>query len=161
MRKIISHLNSKTFSLLAIFCLLTACNSNVLVNEAKEVENKVWRDQIINFEFDITDTSKAYDLVLEIEHDADFPYQNIYTQVKVIFPDTTPARIMPVSLDLADDLGLWLGKCNSTSCTVPLAFMTNTKFTALGKHSISFKQYSRLDEIVGFSKMRFKLIRLD
>lgn len=146
---------------MVILFLLSACNSNVLVEQSQEVENKVWRDQIINFEFEITDTTKTYDVVLEIEHDKDFSYQNLYTQVTVSFPDSTPARIMPISLDLADDLGNWLGKCGSSKCVVPLAFMTNTKFIAIGKHTLSFKQYSRLDQIEGFSKMRFKLIRLD
>ena len=161
MKRIINRLNSKLCTVFATLCLFTACNSNVLVEETRTIDNKVWDNQIISFEFDIQDTVSTYDIVLEVEHDTEFPFQNIYTEVTVTFPDATPQRVMPVSIDLADDLGNWIGKCSGQKCITPLAFMTNTKFIALGKHGLTFKQFSRLPQIEGISKLRLKLIRLD
>jgi gliding motility-associated lipoprotein GldH len=138
--------------LVALFSLV-GC-SNFVVDKTETIADKVWKDQEISFDFEIQDTTQAYDLVLYVTHDADFGYQNLYTLLTVKMPPPAETRVNQLSMQLSDEQGNWHGKCSGSTCTIPLAFMTKTKFQYVGKYSLSFKQHTRFEQIEGVEKMR-------
>lgn len=148
-------INLAAFALLA---LTSSCKGS-LYEKTERFENATWSSQTPRFEFDITDTSQLYDIILEVVHSSDYGYQNLYTQLKVEFPDTTAPRTTLLSLQLSDEHGTWQGKCSGTRCTTPLAFMTKTKFAATGKHSLTFAQHTRFEQIEGIEQITLRLLK--
>ncbi len=150
--------NSLAFFGLVLMSLFVASCSGALVDKTIAIEEKIWKDQAVTFDFEVTDTSRHYDLVLYLTHDDDFAYQNLYARLTVNFPPPNEARVNPLSMQLSDEQGNWYGQCSGGSCTIPLAFMTNTKFQYIGKHSLVFQQYSRALQVEGVEKLRLQVV---
>ena len=62
----------------------------------------------VQFQYEIQDTDKAYDLVLSVLHTDIYPTQNLYTQFVTIYPNGL-RDAEPVSLELADRFGQQCG----------------------------------------------------
>ncbi len=145
------------FAAFALLTLVSGCKGGVLYEKTEVFENATWSTQTPRFEFEISDTSQLYDIILEVVHSTDYGYQNLYTQLKVEFPDTTKPRTNLLSLQLSDEQGTWQGKCSGERCSAPMAFMTQTKFANKGKHSLSFSQHTRFEQIEGIEQITLRI----
>lgn len=139
-----------------IIVSLLGCGPEIVFEEKKEL-NGTWNyHDIQTFQFDINDTLPAHDIILQVEHQADFPFQNIYTKVKTVFPDQKTAEHL-VSLNLADVNNFWVGECDQKTCTAKLMLSENIYFNKTGKYLISIEQYGRKDSLVGVESLTFKV----
>lgn len=87
-----------------------ACDENRIYEKNLSIENGDWsRKDKAQFEFEINDSTAAYDLFLNFRHAGDFPYRNIYLFTKTIGPDGRKA-IDTAQMILADRQGRWMGK---------------------------------------------------
>jgi gliding motility-associated lipoprotein GldH len=153
-------MSRKSFVLVS-FCfvliLLSACNDNYIFNKSIDLENAVWAyNDTLVYDFEIKDTIQPYQLFLNINHSPDFAAQNIYSRIYTQFPDGTNA-VDTISLELLDNFGSWLGKCNQTTCDLDLLLQSNTRFKASGKYSIRLEQYNRIDSIKGIQSIGFMI----
>ena len=72
---------------LTLVLFLGACQQYSF-DEKKEINEEKWSyKDSLEFEFEVTDIEKVYNIYLEVKHQSDFLYQNIYTMVQVQFPD--------------------------------------------------------------------------
>lgn len=121
--------------------VLMSCNT--VYDQTTTLNNGVWSDSTsIAFEFDISDTTILYDLFLEVNHQVNYSYQNIYCTVET-FELGQPIRKDLCSLELADSKGNWLGDCQSETCDRRIPFIINTQFNTVGMHKIVLTQHSR------------------
>jgi len=61
--------------ILALICAFSACTESYFYEKKYELPNAQWTyNDTLNFEVDIQDTIKTYNLILDIEHSTDFPY---------------------------------------------------------------------------------------
>ncbi|BDS14287.1 gliding motility lipoprotein GldH [Aureispira anguillae] len=139
---ILGWLQYSLWSFVLVLCFsLVSCNT--IYDETVTIENSQWSDDTaIPFEFEIQDTSKYYDLFLEVNHSIDYPYQNIYCWVET-FELGTSIRKDQCSLELANAKGKWLGACNAETCDRKIPFIINTKFNNVGKYKIILTQNTR------------------
>lgn len=146
----------------ALSWILTGCQSYEF-DQTTPIEQSIWSySKPINFEFDIKDTTYLYDIVLDITHTTSYAYQNVYCMTHVEFPNNQPAKLSKqLSLELADNVGTWYGKCSGEQCTIELAFMTQTGFDQLGKHKLTFEQYTREADLQGIESIRLRVIKTD
>ena len=146
------------FILISIVC---SCGPKV-VYEDTVLLPQYWsyEEPIIFDAFDISDPNQKYDLMLVVKHDAEYKYQNFYTQVKTVFPDETE-RTDPISIELANKMGTWLSDCSGTSCTLYLVLRDNVKFKDKGKYQLTFVQDTREQKLEGLQSMELKLIEAD
>ncbi len=82
---------------------------------------------------------------LEIDHSADYAYENIYLQIN------TPNRdAQTLSIPLADDQGYWIGSCSGDRCqrVYPLEITDSDQ-----PINISIQQYSRDSILMGIHKV--------
>ena len=137
--------------------LLSACGPNYIIDEDFEVPKEGWtyRDTV-DFVFEIHDTTHIYNLYLEVEHAMDYPFQNLYTQIYTKFPTGERIREM-VSLELADQTGLWMGDCNSTDCTLNIPIQQGAYFNATGTYKITIEQFMRRDPLPGVHRLSFRI----
>ena len=153
-KKIISNL-----ILLILPILFIACNG-YQYDEQRKIKDAEWTyKDLVEFNFEISDTNSLYNIYLEVTHDAAYTAQNLYAKVFVTFPDSKE-RNQLVSMELADGRGEWLGKCASKKCTRRIPFMPNAAFDQIGKYKLKFEQFSRLEKVKGIESLRLIVEKL-
>ncbi|MEM0993225.1 MAG: gliding motility lipoprotein GldH [Bacteroidota bacterium] len=142
-----------------VFCGLLwsclACQPNYLYQEEKIIANSIWTyDDAVSFTFQIDDTEAQYNLYLDIRHSTQFPFQNLYTMIQTTYPSgrTVDSRI---SIDMANKLGEWYGKCSQEDCLLRVNLQQGAFFKEAGAHQITFEQYTRKDSLAGVNVLGF------
>ena len=137
-----------------VLCMaLISCNSSVF-DTTILVEKGQWISaDTVAFEFEIKDTAKLYDIFVEIDHNANFAYQNIYCLVESYAPAGLAQRQVN-ALELATKKGKWLGECDSEICIRKIPFIINTQFDVPGPYKIVFTQYTRKETLEGINSLR-------
>lgn len=136
---------------------LSACGPNYIYEKTYQIEGDTWTyADSLSFEVDVTDTLKIYNLYLDLEHNTDFSYQNLYTQINTSFP--TGQRISEqLSLELQEKSGLWLGECSGNYCKLRIPIQEGAYFNSGGKHTIVVNQYMRTDSINGVKSLSLRV----
>lgn len=139
---------------------IISCNSKEIYTHSYTMEG-VWTyaDSLV-FEYEIQDTMSPYNLVLAVKHSIDFPYENTYIQASTVFPDGHRVT-NPVSLELADDHGQWVGNCSGSFCNAEIELASNAYFKASGKYKLVFSQFSRIDSLKGIEAIKFTINQSD
>jgi len=147
---------------IAICCLLlTACNSDLIFDESKDIPNASWSyANPIPFEFEVKDTTKTYQVLLEMTHAGDFGFQNCYVQITTRFPNGEEKK-QAVSLELAAQSGIWNGECSGNTCSLEIPLQAKAKFKQPGKHSITVEQFMRVDPLPGIKAISLKIKQLE
>ncbi len=144
-----------SFFIFLVFFVM-ACGPKVIYEDTQTLPEPWSYDKGITFQYEIKDTTIAYDLILTIEHLVDFGYENVYVSAQTIFPDKTKIS-NPVSLQLATEMGTWLGKCDSKKCTTEIVISPQAYFKNLGIYSLMLQQYSRSDSLRGILELGLRI----
>lgn len=146
---------------LASCCLfLTACNKDIIFDKTIKIPDASWSyDNPLPFEFEVSDTTKTYQILLEVEHAGDFGFQNCYVQITTKFPNGEVKK-QPVSLELAAQSGIWTGKCSGNDCNLEIPLQAKAKFKQPGKHSIIVEQFMRVNPLLGIKAISLKIKQL-
>ena len=97
--------------MLTLLVMISAsCDTDAVYEQHIPMEGKAWnKDSVMSFEVTIEDTTEAYELMLYLRNNNQYPYSNIYFFRSVVsergteFADTVEYR-------MADPYGKWLGK---------------------------------------------------
>lgn len=131
---------------------LISCGPKVVFEE-EQAMNQGWRyDQIVSFDFEISDTIAPYDMKFHVKHDPEFAWQNFYTQVSTVFPDGKEIKT-PLSIELANKSGMWLSDCGNNACKLDLLLRKEVKFPQTGKYKLIFQQDSRENPLKGIQSI--------
>ncbi len=148
--------------ILLFFAILSfsACNSNIYYKQTSTIADHKWdQSDLKNFEFEIDNNEAYYDLILEIDHSVDFKFENIYVNINTLFPNGEEVKD-EVSLQLADHLDQWQGKCNSKNCVTSILLQNNVYFKEKGNHKITIEQYNRENPLEGINSLTLKIVEL-
>lgn len=146
-----------SFLLFSIFLFIWSCGPNIVTSESQSFGESGWPYQdTLHVKLDIQDTSKIYNLFLDIQHSIEFSYQNFYVNIYTSFPDGQRIKEL-VSLELMDEQSIWLGDCNTNSCTLRIPIQQGAFFNQLGPHQITIEQYSRQNPLPGIEQVAFLL----
>ncbi len=156
------------FKKLIIFVLavifVAGCGEHYLYSDTHKMGESGWTyADSLKFDFEITDTSKRYNLLLTVHHTPDFSNENLYVKFTTVFPKGQKAlqgkdRVEQVtSLTLAQKDGQWLGKCSSKECVMRIPIQTNTWFPESGKYSLLVEQYMRRDSLKAIKAIDFAI----
>lgn len=144
---------------ISLLIFLYSCGGQSIVHSDKLVIGEQWSyDNLLVSTYEAKDTTNRYDLALRINHNKEYDYQNVYLQVETIFPDGKKSK-NPLSLDLANKMGTWLGNCSSNDCEIIFSFQDNFRFKSVGKHQFSIGQFSREDQLKGISEIELILFK--
>jgi gliding motility-associated lipoprotein GldH len=138
-----------TLTVLSLLITLISCGPDYVYKEKQEISQEGWAyADSVCFHFDIQDTLTHYNLWLDVDHDASYAYQNIYVQFHTQFPDGK-RQDQTLSLELADQNGLWNGECRSNRCSIHIPLQSNAYFNQTGTYSICLEQYMRISPLPG------------
>jgi gliding motility-associated lipoprotein GldH len=140
-----------TIYFIFLILVFVSCGPKVIFEEKAEINNGVWaKDQKLSYSFEVTDTLKKYDILLNVNSNKEYKYQNIYINIETIFPKGNKTVDL-VSLEISKPNGEPFGKCSGDECTTPILLQEKVKFPSLGKYIINMYQYSRQQSIEGLN----------
>ncbi|GLR19796.1 gliding motility lipoprotein GldH [Portibacter lacus] len=146
------------FSLLVF---LIACNNDVYYKQSYAIPSSGWEyDTPATFEFNVDDLETYFDLILDVDHSIDYVYENTYVKIHTTFPSGEKITDQ-VSLQLADDLDQWEGKCSGTNCTVSILLQNRVFFKEAGKHIIEIEQFNRVEPLMGINSLELKIVNAE
>jgi gliding motility-associated lipoprotein GldH len=142
----------------AIFVLLLgACNSNTFYSVYNDLPAAGWNKNSASvFQVNITDNSQPYNVLINVRHESNYPYQNFWMFVSEKSPEGTVTRDT-IECFLADNRGKWLGSGLSSIYTMPVLINKNRKFTRAGTYTFEIKQGMRDDILTGIRNIGLEI----
>lgn len=135
------------FSLITAATLLSACGKDYFWEEKKDLPTHRWTyADSLNFKFKIEDTAAVFNLLLELEYADTFPFQNIYLQLKMSYPNGKQIR-RTASFDLFDNEGNSLGDCSDGRCRTRITLQPDAYFGVAGEYGLSAEQFTRRESL--------------
>tara|TARA_R110001592_G_scaffold61993_1_gene189420 strand:- start:2904 stop:3407 length:504 start_codon:yes stop_codon:yes gene_type:complete len=153
----------KSFFAITLVCLfLFSCDSNKMFEQYVEVENGVWKkENLAKFTVDVTDTTNAHNLYINVRNKGDYPYSNLYLFVTIQGPDGGSSTDT-VNCVLADKRGKWLGKGIGDLWDLRLPYIGGFKFAQSGKYTFTYEQAMRVENgVEGIADLGLRIERKD
>lgn len=137
--------------LLPVFTIvagLASCDSDRVYESYTDIPGASWKEDFKpQFEVEIGDTSRYYNVILNIRNHKDYPYRNLWLLLQTAYPDGN-ISVDTMDVYFNDAQGRELGKCSGASCEN--AFLVNregpVKFPYSGKYTFSLSQLMRSPE---------------
>lgn len=146
-----------------IFLLFATCDSNRLFEQNHDFSSGCWiAGERPAFSFEISDTTSAYNLYINIRNDSDYPFSNLYFTYRL--SDT--ARVLQEKLHSADLFDRKTGKPLGRSgigflfdLREPL--LRNYRFNQPGTYTVEFEHFMRTDTLCGIRATGLRVERAD
>ncbi len=141
---------------------LAACGKNPRIyEESIKISDQEWSyEDSLDFTFEVKDTTQLYGLGLEVVFTEDYPYENIYTQIKTIMPDKSVKENL-FSVELRNSEKRRTLICNEESCTIDVFLQAPLKFIELGDYTLRISQFTRKAVVPGILEISLYLEKLD
>lgn len=95
--------------LLFTIIVFSACNKNVVYQNYQHINSSKWQqDSVLKYYLDIPDSTKIYNLSLNVRNEGRYSYSNLWVFVKIIPPKGNVLNDT-IELTLSDPSGKWLG----------------------------------------------------
>ncbi len=149
-------------TLLALFVLagLTSCDSSRMYDEYQNIPEMTWhKDSVIAFDVPVTDTKKNHHILIQVRHNTDYPYSNLWLFIEVTQPD---GQVLSDTLEiaLAEPSGRWLGKGNGSLRTIHQAFRQQIYFPVSGSYRFTLQQGMRDEWLQGVHDVGIRIERI-
>lgn len=154
-----SRLLAWILGLSSLLLICSGCGENAVCQDSKMLPADGWRkNDLVSFDFDLTDTTGAYNVLVDIRNNNDYPFQNFWLFIHSVLPDSTEFSDT-LNCVLADNYGRWLGKSSGSMYHVPVAFRISTKFPQTGKYHFDLVQGMRMDTLPGISEIGMRILK--
>ncbi len=136
-------------TLIGIFVLLfSSCDQQRLYEENKNIEGNTWYyKNLIPFDLQIKDTTKFYNVLVNVRVDADYKYSNIFMWVYATNPEKKSDK-RRVEIKLADERGKWLGAGLGDIYDYQFPVLQKVKFPKSGFYRFELEQNMRDDTLL-------------
>jgi gliding motility-associated lipoprotein GldH len=138
------------YLLVILFSVLgfSACDSARVYEENKSIEKNAWYYKtIVPFDMQIKDTTKLYNVLVNLRIDADYKYSNIFMWVYTFNPDKKSDK-RRVEIKLADEHGKWLGAGLGDIYDYQFPVLQKIKFPQSGFYRFELEQNMRDDTLL-------------
>ena len=140
------------FITLLLFVLLISCDSKRVFEDNVEFNDRNWKiAQTARFKFQIADTAKKYNLLLNVRNSLDYPYARLFVNYELLAPDSALLSKKMISEFLFDQK---TGKPFGTSGIGDVydhqfPLLGNLSFKKSGEYEMTLQQFMRMDTIPG------------
>lgn len=126
---------------------ILSCGDGATYSEKQSIPQGIWTyESPMVFSFDVASSDVLNDLVLSLDYDTGFGYQNLYVKIITEYPSQESTEDI-VSLNLTDGRGSFKGDCSGSACTTDILLQESFRFKEAGKHTIKIYQNSRENEL--------------
>ncbi|MBC7384482.1 MAG: gliding motility lipoprotein GldH [Bacteroidia bacterium] len=125
-----------------------ACDKTRVFDENKEIANEQWyyKNHLL-FDVNIEDTSRLYNIYVNLRVSNDYKYCNLFMMVLQINPDKQLQKERK-EFTLADENGRWLGKGLGDMYDYQIPVYKNTRFYEKGIYRFELEQNMRNDTLL-------------
>jgi len=139
--------NIKGLILICVVFVLTSCDPGRLFEENKSVPVSGWfYKNTVPFEVQVTDTTKWYDVSVNLRVSSAYNYSNIFLWLSTTSPDKKTDK-RRVEIRLADEKGKWLGAGLGDLYDYQFPVLQKIKFPASGFYRFEIEQNMREDTL--------------
>ncbi len=132
-----------------------ACQKNNFFEQKLALPNHFWTyKDTLNFDFAIQDTTRIYNLYLDIEHGTDYPMQNLYVMTHTRFPGGQRPQ-QRINIDLADNAGKWQGEGTGSTRRIRVNLQQGAFFNVAGNYTLTLEQFMRVDSLKDIRSVTF------
>ncbi len=141
---------------LGFIILFSSCGRHVLIDKSMVI-NGVWpKDKPGIFKVEVTDTSKLYNFYLNIRHNNNYRFSNLYVFLQTRFPNNNISRDT-LEIVLANKDGKWLGKGWGNIKEDIIVLKKNLRFPIKGEYEFVFWQGMRKDTLIGIEDIGIRI----
>ena len=149
----------KTYILILLICLcFSACDRQQYVtNTYCTISDEGWSYfDTLNYSFNADDTNGEYNVYLNIIHNNEYKYRNLFLFTQLYLPDST-CICDTVQLVLCDPSGNLLGKGVGETKEAKFLISEDFTFQWTGNHELKIIQGMRDERIYGIEKIGFTI----
>jgi gliding motility-associated lipoprotein GldH len=152
--------NIISLTITALF-LLVSCNNSRVFNNYKNIDKQAWnKDSVISFTFNTEDTINHYNVLLNIRHNSEFKFQNLWLFTISTDPKGNVAKDT-LECYLYNNIGKPLGQDYFYVYEMPLIYMNNIKFPTQGEYKFEIKQAMRDSLLIGIESLGLTIEKVD
>nr|WP_315247838.1 gliding motility lipoprotein GldH [uncultured Flavobacterium sp.] len=145
--------------------LLFSCDKKRVFDEYKSVGSAWHKDSIVTFDLPVLDSTKRYNLFVNLRDNNNYPFKNLFLIVSLEMPNGF-TKIDTLEYDMADAEGNLLGNGFTDIKESKLFYKENVKFR--GKYKVNIKQAVRqsgkipgVQELEGITDVGFRIEQKD
>ncbi|MBE9481734.1 MAG: gliding motility lipoprotein GldH [Bacteroidetes bacterium] len=146
--------NYKYFLILLL--LFASCDSNTVYDKNLTVGTEWNKNDVLEFEVEITDTTSLYKYFINIRNSTDYKFRNIYFFLNTRFPDGRRARDT-IECILASTDGRWLGSGLGDIKSNRILLKNKIKFPQAGNYKFELEQAMRVDNLQGIEDVGIRI----
>lgn len=135
------------FTIFTLFFLCFSCDPNRVYLEYEKIDNYIWDEKdIIEFQFDIDDTTSLHNLYVLVRHSGHYPFNNLW----LFITSTSPAGISStdtINCIFADNSGKWLGDGSGDLWDNKILWKQLVRFPRSGTYTVEYQHGMRLEQL--------------
>lgn len=139
---------NRIFLLAATLVLLTACSGDLAHDDAEFDEGKWLYKQPAELGWDQQDTTTVGRLVLRLQANDAYPYQNLWLKLSITPPGEKTTHQMR-NFVMMDPTGRWQGEEHWGSYRLQATLNDSMRFTKAGQYRFALTQMMRQDTLLG------------
>jgi gliding motility-associated lipoprotein GldH len=145
------------FAVFMLLAVLWSCDSKRLFEAYHPLDSKGWhKDSMEQFVFEITDTTRAYNVNVNIRNHGDYAFSNVWMFIDIVAPDSTILRDT-VEFELAEPNGRWYGRGIGDLYDAQYKYRRNVVFPLKGTYQVNLQQAMRDDVLKGISDVGIRV----
>ena len=154
LKSIFHFLVASSFSIFVV-----ACGGNTVIDEQSDIQEGLWHlDSLVAFQFEIEDTTSAYQIQYNVRYAVDYPYYNLF--LKYYLEDSAGEMLSSELQELilfdrktGEPLGEGLGDLFDRGVPV----FEDQKFPYVGVYNFKVKQFMRMEQLPGILSFGLKV----
>jgi gliding motility-associated lipoprotein GldH len=125
--------------------MMISCNRKVVFEDYHQMKGSEWpQDSILNFGLDIKDSTRVYNLSLNVRNEGRYPYSNLWLFISIMPPSGKELKDT-VELTLANPDGRWLGSGLGDLYERKYSYKQNIFFPRKGNYTVKVRQGMRTE----------------
>lgn len=149
--------SAPSYLLFLFVALISSCGPDTIYEKTYEISAGEWfYSDTLTYEVNIDDTLTIYNLYLDLEHSREYPFENMYVRIHTGFPSGERLS-KQVSLELANEAGIWIGDCDSEICSVTIPIQMGAYFDQPGVYTFKLEQYMRRNPLPGVRSIGLRI----
>jgi len=140
-------MNKIFFILLFASSMFISCDKNRVYEKNKEIKDYIWDSKNkASFTFEIADTTKLYNIYINVRHADFYQFSNIWLITYTTFPDGNKIE-KRVEIPLANEEGKWRGEGMGDIWDCSYLIQQGAHYSIPGKYIIELEQNMRKDPL--------------